>query len=65
MRGHRGNTPRLLDPEKYRFELGKTYELVTGSKIGIVSTGHASQWALEASPLQEEGVEHSLLHVPA
>ena len=66
IRGHRGNTPRLLDPEKYRFELGKTYELVTGSKIGIVSTGHASQWALEASAiLQEQGVEHSLLHVPS
>jgi len=28
MRGHRGNTPRILDPDKFEFELGKTYKLV-------------------------------------
>lgn len=65
MRGHRGNTPRLLDPEKFKFELGKTYLLRRGSGIGIVATGHATQWALEASDLLEErGVDHSVLHVP-
>ena len=65
LRGHRGNTPRLLDGKKYRFELGKTYQLVQGENIGIVATGHATQWALEASEiLSQKGVSHSLLHVP-
>lgn len=65
MRGHRGNTPRLLDPSVYKFELGKTYLLRPGKNIGIIATGHATQWALEASmKLEEQGVEHSVLHVP-
>ncbi|MEM9707362.1 MAG: transketolase C-terminal domain-containing protein [Pseudomonadota bacterium] len=65
MRGHRGNTPKVLDPDKFKFELGKTYKLVEGKGIGIISTGHGSQWALEASKiLADRGVEHSLLHCP-
>lgn len=65
MRGHRGNTPRLLDEKLYKFELGKTYRLVTGSHIGIIATGQATQWALEASAiLTAKSVPHSLLHVP-
>ena len=65
IRGHRGDTPRLLDPEKFTFEIGKTYKLVEGSGIGIIATGHATQWALEASAiLTESGVNHSLLHAP-
>ncbi len=65
IRGHRGDTPRLLDPAKFTFELGKTYRLKEGKGIGIISTGHGTQWALEASALlEEQGVGHSLLHVP-
>ena len=65
MRGHRGDTPRLLDPQKFEFELGKTYRLRPGSGIGIIATGHATQWALEASEILEDlGIDHSLLHVP-
>lgn len=65
LRGHRGNTPRILDPEVYNFKLGKTYQLKTGKGIGILATGHATQWALEASEkLEQQGVGHSLLHVP-
>ena len=65
LRGHRGATPRILDPDKFRFELGKTYALHKSSGIGIIATGHATQWALEASTLlQEMNVDHSLLHVP-
>lgn len=65
LRGHRGDTPVLLDDSKFKFELGRTYPLRTGSNIGIIATGHATQWALEASTLlQEQGVDHSLLHVP-
>jgi transketolase len=65
IRGHRGDTPMLLDPAKFNFELGKTYELRSGKGIGIIATGHGSQWALQASDiLTDQGVEHSLLHVP-
>jgi len=66
IRGHRGDTPRLLDPARFTFELGKTYRLKgDGKGIGIIATGHGTQWALEASALLEErGVDHSLLHVP-
>lgn len=65
MRGHRGDTPRILDPAKFKFELGKTYPLRQGSGVGILATGHATQWALEASAILEtSGVDHSLLHVP-
>ncbi len=65
LRGHRGDTPRLLDPERYTFELGKTCTLREGANVGVVATGHATQWALEASEiLQKDGFDHSLLHVP-
>lgn len=65
MRGHRGATPRILDPDRFNFELGKTYLLRQGSGVGIITTGHASQWGLEASDLLEQrGTSHSLLHVP-
>lgn len=65
MRGHRGTTPSWLDPKSFKFELGKTYPLRTGSGVGVISCGHASQWAVEASDLLvDEGFDHSLLHVP-
>jgi len=65
IRGHRGDTPRILDPKKFTFELGKTYTLKSGKGIGIIATGHGTQWALEASDLLEQrGIAHSLLHVP-
>ena len=62
MRGHRGTTPRMLDPELFKFEIGKTYPLRTGRGVGVISCGHASQWAVEASDiLVEQGFDHSLL----
>ena len=65
IRGHRGDTPRILDPQKFRFELGKTYTLRDGKGIGIIATGHGTLWALEASAvLEAQGVDHSVLHVP-
>ena len=65
IRGHRGDTARILDPKKFHFELGKTYRLREGSNVGIVSTGHGTQWALEVSTLlQELEIDHSVLHVP-
>ena len=65
IRGHRGDTPRILDPEKFTFELGKIYTLKNGKGIGIIATGHGTQWALEASDiLSDRGIDHSVLHVP-
>ncbi|MCY3984428.1 MAG: hypothetical protein OXD29_06160 [Roseovarius sp.] len=65
MRGHRGSTPRWLDPDDFMFEIGKTYPLRTGTGVGIISCGHGSQWAVEASDiLADDGFDHSLLHVP-
>lgn len=65
MRGHRGTTPQILDPKAFKFVLGKTYPLRTGSGVGVIACGHASQWAVEASELLlDRGFDHSLLHVP-
>ncbi len=65
MRGHRGTVAKLLDPTQYKFRLGATHLLRKGQGIGLISTGHASQWALQASDLLHEvGISHSLLHVP-
>lgn len=64
-RGLRGTVPRLLDPEKYVFEIGKTYRLREGRGPGIVATGAGTEWAIEASRLlAQAGVDHALLHVP-
>ena len=38
MRGHRGFTPRMLDPDSFKFELGKTYPLREGSGVGVIAT---------------------------
>ena len=65
MRGLRGKVAKLFDPETYTFEIGKTYRLKDGGGVGIISTGSATQWVLEASSLLEKaGVEHGVLHVP-
>ena len=65
MRGHRGNTPCILNPESYQFEIGRTYKLRSGTGVGVIATGQATQWALEASEiLQKQDIDHSLLHVP-
>lgn len=65
IRGLRGDTSRLLDPNQFIFQLGKTYRLKDGAGIGIIATGQATKWALEASEiLGAQGVAHSVLHVP-
>jgi transketolase len=65
MRGLRGTVSRLLDPDKYVFEIGKTYRLKDGGGPGIIATGAGTEWALEASRLLERaGIDHALLHVP-
>jgi transketolase len=65
VRGHRGVVPQLFDPSHHHFEVGKTYVLKEGKGPGLIATGSATQWALEASVLlTEAGVEHGVLHVP-
>ena len=65
MRGHRGVVPQIFDPAAYKFEVGKTYMLKEGKGVGIVSTGSATQWALETSELlTKAGVDHAVLHAP-
>lgn len=65
VRGLRGRVRRVLDPETHQFEIGRSYELRSGSSVGIISTGLATQWALEvADAVGAEGVEVGLLHVP-
>ncbi len=65
MRGLRGTVSRLLDPEKYVFEVGKTYCLRDGGGPGIIATGAGTEWAIEVSRLLEgAGIDHALLHVP-
>jgi transketolase len=59
IRGLRGSVPRLFDPDG--FEL-RTRELLSGGEIGLVATGLATQWALEAAELLDGRA--SLLHVP-
>jgi len=65
MRGLRGRVARVLDPVTYEFEIGASYQLRDGADIGVISTGLASQWALEAAELaQQRGREFAVLHVP-
>jgi transketolase len=65
MRGLRGAVAQLFDPEGFAFEIGRARVVRDGEEAGVVSTGLATQWALEAaSLLSEQGVEASVLHVP-
>ena len=65
MRGLRGDVNALFKPG-LRFELGRARILrEQESGVGIISTGYATQWAVECSQvLDQRGVAHSLLHVP-
>jgi len=59
IRGLRGSVARLFEPDG--FELG-TRLVEDGGEVGVVSTGLATQWALEAADLL--GGRASILHVP-
>ena len=65
MRLLRGKVLRVLDPETYRFEIGKAAVLRPGGDIGIVSTGLMTERALDAAAmLAADGVSAGVLHVP-
>jgi transketolase len=65
MRLLRGQVPRVLDPDGYRFAIGKAAPLRHGSDVGIVSTGLMTERALDAARLLDaRGVAAGVLHVP-
>ena len=60
----RGQVKRVLDPETYRFEIGKARLLRDGGDVLLISTGLMTDRALEAAvALQEAGVRAAVLHV--
>ena len=65
MRLLRGKVPRVLDPETYRFVIGRAALLRDGTDVGIVSTGLMTERALDAAiVLAGEGIHAGVLHVP-
>lgn len=64
MRLLRGNVPVVLDPQSYRFEIGKAKRLRAGGDVGFVSTGLMTERALDAADaLAKQDVAASVLHV--
>jgi transketolase len=64
MRLLRGQVPVVLDPDIYRFELGKACRLRDGKDVVIFSTGLMTGRALEAAAiLVREGIEAMVVHV--
>ncbi|HEX4768564.1 MAG TPA: transketolase C-terminal domain-containing protein [Lichenihabitans sp.] len=65
MRLLRGNVPVVLDPQAYRFAIGKAARLRAGADFGIVSTGLMTERALDAAAaLDAQGIGTGVLHVP-
>jgi transketolase len=60
IRGLRGSVVQLFDPE--RFEL-RARVVADGGEVGLVTTGLATQWALEAADVLDGRA--SILHLPA
>jgi transketolase len=64
MRLLRGQVPVTLDPNSYRFELGKAKLLADGSDVAIISTGLMTARVMQArSVLQEKGINAAVLHM--
>lgn len=56
---------RVLDPGRYRFQIGKAVPLAMGRDVLLVSTGLVLETALQAAAmLRSEGVSAAVLHVP-
>lgn len=59
----RGTVPVVLDPARYRFEVGKARRLREGRDVGIVSTGFMTDRALQAAErLAAQGIDAAVLH---
>ena len=65
MRLLRGKVPVVLDPETYRFRIGRAVRLRAGKDVGIVSTGLMTERAVDAAAmLASRGIDAGVLHVP-
>jgi len=69
MRLQRARVPVVLDPQRYRFEVGKAALLrdggPSGGDVGLIATGIMTARALEAAQdLAAAGIAASVLHVP-
>jgi transketolase len=65
MRLLRGQVPRVLDPDQYRFEIGRAAILREGSDVALVSTGLMTERAVDAAAmLEREGISTGVLHMP-
>jgi transketolase len=65
MRLLRGKVPVVLDPDSYRFRIGKATRLRSGNDVGIISTGLMTERALDAAAaLALRGIGAGVLHVP-
>lgn len=61
----RGTVPVVLDPARYRFEVGKARRLRAGRDVGIISTGFMTDRALQvAERLAAQGIDAAVLHAP-
>lgn len=65
MRLLRAQVKVVLDPDKYRFKIGKAHLLRTGKDITLISTGLMTERALDAAQqLIALGTDAAVLHVP-
>jgi transketolase len=61
----RRNVQKILDPTKYKFEIGKAYVVEKGEDIVILSTGIMLKQALLALPvLNKKGFFPTIIHIP-
>jgi transketolase len=61
----RGLVPRVLDPARHRFEIGKGYLLRDAGRLGMIATGFMTERALDAADaLAAQGIAVSVLHLP-
>ena len=61
----RANVPIVLNPQKYKFVIGRASVVKEGSDIGFISTGFMTERALDAAvELGKRGVKAGVLHVP-
>lgn len=61
----RANVAQVLDPETYRFQVGKGHVIGNGNKLGFVSTGFMTERALDASRhFERNGVSSAVFHSP-
>lgn len=65
LRGLRGRVSTVFDPAEHDFRIGPAYELRAGGSVGVISTGLATTWAMDAlDELAADGIAAGHLHVP-